>query len=192
MAFQCLTLGDSLYQNGLGELEVQLATDSGLEILGSGLSIVDEQRAPIRYSYTPWVRIGSAGISTATMTALGNGTLEGWYEQVGDIVHFGIYFLLGSTTSYSGRSGTLYFGLPFEADTTERCVDAQYVSYDSSATTSYSGSARSSVSPTTVDPTWQVILITNGTAADTSITGSSPFSSSTNDFYRIVGKFRRA
>ena len=62
MAFQCLELGDSLYQNGSGELEVQLATGSGLQIIpGEGLSLEDDQLAP--------EVIGFAAYSSASITA---------------------------------------------------------------------------------------------------------------------------
>lgn len=110
MAFQCLTLGDSLYQNGLGELEVQLATDSGLEILASGLNIIDEQRAPTVQSYTPTFRIGGT-TSANDMSNFGASVYQGWYQQTGEMIDFNIYFSLGAGCTF-GHTGVFYFGTP--------------------------------------------------------------------------------
>ena len=130
MAFQCLTLGDSLYQNGLGELEVQLATDSGLEILASGLSIIDEQRAPTVQSYTPTFRIG--GITDAyDMSNFGASIYQGWYQQTGEMIDFNIYFYLGTGCVF-GHTGTFYFGTPTTPYYDSFAVGTAYI-YDHSA-----------------------------------------------------------
>lgn len=72
MAFDCLGIGDGLYQTMSGDLEVLLAPDSALEILPGGegvggLSVVTEQRtvAPVAFSaYSV-----NASIQTATSTS---------------------------------------------------------------------------------------------------------------------------
>lgn len=73
MAFDCIQLGDSLYQNEFGELDVLLAPDSALEILPGGegvggLSVVTEQRtvAPVAFSaYSTSVTVQTAVTAAA-------------------------------------------------------------------------------------------------------------------------------
>lgn len=98
MAFQCLELGDSLYQNGSGELEVQLATGSGLEIIvGEGLSLEDDQKTPTWFDWTP------------TFTNLSGGTLDfARYLQTGKLISFRWQYTLGG----AGVSGPVSFTLP--------------------------------------------------------------------------------
>lgn len=74
MPFQCLELGDSLYQNELGQLEVQLATDSGLEITGTGLNIVDEQRALQAKGFSAYSTVSNIQTLTSTYAVAQYGT----------------------------------------------------------------------------------------------------------------------
>lgn len=129
MAFTCLELGDSLYQNESGELEVQLATDSGLQILSDGLSIVDEQRAPITLSYTPTFRIGGT-TSANDMSDFGASVYRGWYQQIGEVVDFNIYFSLGAGCVF-GHTGTFYFGTPTTPHVDSFAIGTAYI-YDNS------------------------------------------------------------
>lgn len=194
MAFQCLTLGDSLEQNGLGELEVKLATDSGLEILASGLNIVDEQRASQVQSYTPTFRIG--GYTSANdMSNLGNGTLRGWYQQVGDTVHFSAYIRIGSTTVF-GYTGVFYWGLPTTAHSlTNLNVGTSFV-YDISGTAAGSSFLRFPVSSFGGSyPTFaaydQVIAVSSGDTGMATTSGV-PTLGSNGDWMYIQGMYRTA
>lgn len=58
-------------------------------------------------SYTPTVNSGGAG----TDWALGNGTIQGFYQRFGRTVHVKIYVVWGSTSTFGTKF--LYFGLPF-------------------------------------------------------------------------------
>jgi len=100
MAFQCLSLGDGLFQNPFGDLEVKLAPDSGLEVVGGqGLSILAEQRAAQRKTYSPDIYVGG------TKWTKGNGTANGWYVQIGPIVYTYVDIQLGSTSSLGSTGG---------------------------------------------------------------------------------------
>lgn len=98
MAFQCLELGDSLYQNGSGELEVQLATGSGLEIVpGEGLALEADQLTPTWSAWTP------------TFTNLSGGTLNfARYVQTGKLINFRWQYTLAG----AGVAGAISFTLP--------------------------------------------------------------------------------
>lgn len=105
MAFQCLELGDSLYQNGSSELEVQLATGSGLQIIpGEGLALEDDQLSPTWQSWTPAI------YSNNVLWTQGNGTSEGQYILQGKQLFIDFCLTWGSTTSVG--AGTFEITLP--------------------------------------------------------------------------------
>lgn len=59
-----------------------------------------------RTPYTPtW------GVITGVAPTIGNGTLSGFYNRVGNLVNFQVFIELGSTTTVG--SGAYTFGLPF-------------------------------------------------------------------------------
>lgn len=106
MSFSCLSLGDSLYQNGSGELEVQLATGSGLEIIaGEGLSLESDQLSPIWQNWSTFA--WAAGITGGTVN-------DARYVQNGKTIHF--YFKWTSTAGAS-VTATPQFDLPVPART---------------------------------------------------------------------------
>jgi hypothetical protein len=89
MAFGCLNLGDGLYETG-GDLEIKLATDSGLEIIaGQGLSLSDDQKSPVWQTWTP----------TYSNLTVGNGTVLAQYQRNGDTITWRWKFTLGSTSA---------------------------------------------------------------------------------------------
>ena len=58
-----------------------------------------------------WTLYTPAWTCSSTNPVIGNGTLRGHYSQVGKTVHYRIYILTGSTTTYG--TGAIYtFGLP--------------------------------------------------------------------------------
>lgn len=95
MPFGCLETGDSLYENGSGELEVQLASASGLEIVaGEGLSIVST-------GTEWWEELGRTTLSVAGTSITVNAFSPRKYLKV-------IYILL--------PSGALNLGFRFNND----------------------------------------------------------------------------
>lgn len=114
MAFECLEVGDGLYQNGDGELDILLAPDSGLELLPGGegvggLNIIDEQRAPVAQSFTPTL------YSNTTAWTQGSGTAAGRYVRMGGFVFYAFKITFGSGSSVG--TSNLRVSLPVTADT---------------------------------------------------------------------------
>ncbi len=67
-----------------------------------------------RTTYTPtWA-------GTITNPSIGNGTLSGFYNRVGDLVNFQVYVEFGSTTTVG--SGAYIFGLPFAMTSTNNGI----------------------------------------------------------------------
>jgi len=104
----------------------------GLELYGDGsLTIGGEALATEGWtSFTPtWT-------STGTQPSLGNGTLTGRYQRIGNTFHFRIELVAGSTTTYG--TGTWTFSLPFTPTSQGNRVPFPGLAFDVSAGALYS------------------------------------------------------
>ena len=123
-------------------------------------------------SYTPTV--GGTGWS------LGNGTVQGQYQRIGDTVHFMAQFILGSTSGKSANAVTL--SLPLN----NSGFQDQWVTgivYDSSA------SARYRVS---VQLTSNACVFWYGSTTMSQVNSTTPFAWATSDVIQINGTYKVA
>jgi hypothetical protein len=127
-------------------------------------------------SYTPsWT-------SSGTAPALGNGTLTGEYQQVGDLVYVKIVWQAGSTTTYG--TGTYRFSLPVAPELDE--IIPCFVN-DSSGSGRYPGVAWIILASATGD-NMRIIVADNQTGTG----ATSPFTFATSDKIVIEGWYRAA
>ena len=82
------------------------------------------------YTYTPVIQ---------TNSAIGNGTVTGYYQRIGDFVHAHARFDFGSTSSWDNRFGRI--SAPQTGNTTESMAISKIDIYDSSAGLNYQGNA---------------------------------------------------
>lgn len=188
MAFDCIQLGDSLYQNGDGDLDVLLAPDSGLEILPGGegvggLNIVDEQRTASWATYTPTFAHVAASVYTPWST-VGNAVYSFRWVRDGNSVHVHCVCQLGSTTVFGGGSGgAMCFSLPVPAHSSYITALPQVLGR---GTVVNSGVASAPCNILLTDDrnhfafTWTTYSTT--VADSTYVTGASPFGWGANDW----------
>lgn len=127
-----------------GGIAVCTSTTRPTDNLYDGLFIfeTDTERL-IKYDGSAWRIIGSDGewISyTPTFAGtLGNGTIQGYYMQVGRIVHVKIRMVMGSTSAMP-VAGSVKFTLPVNRDTTMsgECLGS-VVGFDATATNYFGG-----------------------------------------------------
>lgn len=107
MAFDCLGIGDGLYQTMSGDLEVLLAPDSALEILPGGegvggLSVVTEQRtvAPVAFA--------AYSLSSVIQTVTGTEAIAQFAAEEFDL---GNDYNTGSYTFTAPIDGLYFFSL---------------------------------------------------------------------------------
>lgn len=128
-----------------------------------------------------WTAYTPSWTAVTSNPALGNGTLTGAYQQVGDIVFIQIVLTTGSTSTYG--SGPYLFSLPV---TPEIDWAIPGVSFDSSA-----GSRFPCVCViTTAAATGNNMRISTDVGAGTSIGSTVPFTWATGDKLSLSGFYR--
>lgn len=175
----CFQLGDSLEVDGFGDLQTRLATDSGLEIIagvGGGLSLTDDQKAPVWQSYTPVL------ISNTTNWTIGNGSALGRYIQIGKLIIATFQLTVGSTSSIP--AGQLFVSVPVDADTTlmPSSVPAGRVQAVNASTANSVGSAFFN-NASKVSLFYDIYNSTVNTGPTTAISNTAPFTAGTGDIY---------
>lgn len=175
----CFQLGDSLEVDAFGDLQVKLATDSGLEIIpgvGGGLSLQDDQLSPEWQSHTPILYAGGVAWTQ------GNGTATGRYIYSGELVTYAFDISFGTTSSIG--TGILKVSLPVPADTATFSTNVRW----GSCQAVNSGVANSS-GPLIITGTSEAGLFfdyygsTLQSAPTTTMTHNSPFSPAVGDHY---------
>lgn len=178
--FDCLRLGNGLNLDDDGNIAVQLADGSGLELTELGLAVADWQKNPDIISYTPTM-VFSTDFYSGTPVSIGNGTLSGWYQEDIDMVQFGIYFLMGSTTSLNGTD-FMMFSLPSYADLRSNALGTAMI-FDSSAGTAQNVFVR------TYSSDESCILADNTPGA---ISATYPFTWATSDAVYLQGSYSKS
>ena len=128
---------------------------------------------------TEWATYTPAWTSTGTAPAIGNGTLTGRYCKAGNLCHFSIYLLAGSTTTFG--TGYYQWSLPATAATLYHLCGAQ--GYDSSAASVATGLAW-------VAPTLGYVEVSAATGFPAlKWAATSPFTWADGDWVRISGTY---
>jgi len=122
--------------------------------------------------------------STGTQPSLGNGTLDGYYIQIGDFVWFGLTFILGSTSTKG--TGSWLFSLPVEYANNQPNPPAQGTGNDV-GTAIYAINSR----VFGAGPPSRISLSTGGTT-QSDVTGTAPFSWTTSDTLSLTGHYMAA
>jgi hypothetical protein len=117
-AVGAISVGNGLQGDGSAgnALRLLLAPNSGLSVDGTGLKMVGGG------IWTTYVPVWGA---TTTAPTLGNGTIEGYYSQVGKTVNFSIELTLGSTSKRG--VGAYTFTLPVPPATNRRQMNVAHV-----------------------------------------------------------------
>jgi hypothetical protein len=109
MATAMTTKGDLIPATGSG-------TFARLAAAANNLVLTTDSTTATGLKYSPdWTAYTVAWTSTGTAPAIGNGTLQGAYLQIGKLVYVIIYFKAGSTTTFG--TGSYLFSLPFTPKT---------------------------------------------------------------------------
>lgn len=149
---------------------------------------IDTNRKMIWDGVSAWVNMTTIGAwtpytpawsSSGTNPSTGNGSLQGRYKRVGDLVHVWLRLEFGSTTN--GGTGAWSFTLPV-APTEQDILPAMAV--DSSPVGRYSGIASLSTSGF-VDR-----VMTPGGASNIGNTATIPFTWADGDYLQISGSYR--
>lgn len=90
----------------------------------------------LQYLAAPWESYTPVWSSTGTAVALVNGTVVGWFKQVGFTVDFSIQLTMGSSTTYGTGTYSLTLPSPQQSSRTQVC---QALAFDTSTGNYYRG-----------------------------------------------------
>jgi hypothetical protein len=124
----------------------------------------------------PWTAYTVAWTASTTDPTIGNGTLQGWYRQVGKTVNFRIRVTFGTTTNVG--SGTYFWTLPVNAMSTHIAVAQAFLRNAAGSSRNYRF-ARTSASG--------VIALED--AAGAAVTHAVPMAWATGDTIDINGSY---
>lgn len=124
---------------------------------------------------TTWASYTPTWTSTGTAPAIGNGTLTGRYCKAGNLCHFSIYLLAGSTTTF----GTGYYRWSLPATVANSYALGGAQGYDSSASSVATGI-------TVIAPPLDYVEVS---AATGTWAATSPFTWANGDWVRISGTY---
>jgi hypothetical protein len=106
----------------LAEAQAGIATTERV-LSAEVLKAAVEEHVPI----SDWIAYTPAWTADTTNPSIGNGSIEGWYRQVGDTLYVRVQLEFGSTTS--AGAGVYFFDLPtgFEIDTAKISLSSSVV-----------------------------------------------------------------